>query len=235
MLKQAISELMIKRNRDLEFQPPPHNKNATFDWIQWNSGLPWLELDIPVPADAILKEIVKIESYLTVHREDYSEHAGWKSFCIHGKAFDATREDTHYNDQRPYTWTDEALQHMPETVEFFKNTWPGSGYRRIRVMLLEPGGYITIHADATSPGMRAVNISITQPDQCDFIMAGHGIVPYQVGSAMWLDTSNLHVVYNHSTQPRWHIIVHQQFDNIKFQDLVVNSYKMLYNSINAPR
>jgi hypothetical protein len=41
--------------------------------------------------------------------------------------------------------------------------------------------------------------------------------------------SNHHTVFNHSQQDRWHIIVHQN-NNDKFQDLVVKSYKNLYNT-----
>ena len=194
-----------------------------------NSGLPWLHLDISVPYRTILSEIKNIESLLIDHRDDYGEHYGWKSFCIHGKSYDATREENYYNDNRPYVWTAEAQTGMPQTLDYFANTWPGSQFQRIRVMLLEPGGYISIHQDSNISKLTAINIAITQPDKCKFVMARHGVVPFEQGRAFWLDLSNQHIVINNSDQPRWHIIVHQSFDD-NFQNMVVNSYKKLYNN-----
>jgi hypothetical protein len=60
-------------------------------------------------------------------------------------------------------------------------------------------------------------------------MAKHGTVPFAPGQALWLDISNQHTVINNSDQSRWHIIVHQSFDN-NFQNMVVNSYKKMYNN-----
>lgn len=124
---------------------------------------------------------------------------------------------------------------MPKTVDFFKEIWPGSGYRRIRVMLLKPGGHIAIHQDGNIPGLDPINIAITQPKDCAFVMEKHGAVPFEPGQAFWLDISNRHTLFNDSDQDRWHIIVHQNFDNPKFQELVVNSYKRLYNNCNENR
>jgi len=77
-----------------------------------------------------------------------------------------------------------------------------------------------------------VNIAITQPVDCNFVMEKHGSVPFTTGSVFWLDVSNMHTVFNNSDQLRWHIIVHQSFDNVEFQQMVVNSYKNLYNKHN---
>ena len=231
-IKQSISDLMHRRYVDQTLVLPEYNASADFEWIRSHSQLPWLELAISVPVDIILSEIKNIESLCVDHREDYNEHAGWSSFCIHGKAYDATREHSHYADSRPYVWTAEAQELMPETVNYFKNVWPSSGYQRLRVMRLAPGGYVTIHKDTSVSSLWPINIAITQPDNCDFVMARHGRVPFQPGSAMLLDISNNHVVCNHSDQTRWHLIVHQSFDNTDFHKLVVNSYQLLYNKHN---
>lgn len=220
---------MLKKYIDANPTLPGYNATADFAWIQKQSGLPWLLLQIPVPAQTILNEIINIKDFMIDHRDDYSEHQGWKSFCIHGKSHDATREDSYYSDHRPYVWTDLAQRLMPQTVDYFQNHWPGSGYKRVRVMLLEPGGYIALHKDTEIPGLHPINIAITQPTGCDFVMERHGLVPFQPGSAFWLDISNRHTVCNHSQQRRWHIIVHQSFDNEVFQGLVASSYKNLYN------
>lgn len=205
------------------------NPCADFNWIRNHSGLPWLHLSIQIPTDVILGEIPNISSYLSTHRDEYSLHHGWKSFCIHGKSWDATREDEYYQDDRPYTWTEEAEKHMPGTVEFFKNHWPSSSYQRIRLMLLEPGGYITVHTDTTQSRLSPINIAVTQPIGCEFVMEKYGTVPFVPGAAFWLDVSNRHVVFNDSDQPRWHIIVHQNCEHPNFQKMVVNSYHNLYN------
>lgn len=234
-MKQQISTLMLKKYINTPLALPEYNPLANFDWIRTQSGLPWLPLQISLPAETILKEIANIQDLLITHRDDYAEHRGWKSFCIHGKSYDATREDSYYSDHRPYDWTNEAREHMPMTVDYFQNIWPGSGYQRIRVMLLEPGGYIALHKDTEDPGLRPINIAITHPTSCDFVMERYGCIPFEAGSAFWLDNSNRHTVFNHSNQRRWHIIVHQSFDNIKYQNQVVSSYKTLYNNINETR
>lgn len=228
-MKYKISQLMFSKYVNSEYHLPVYNPNADFNWIMNNSGMPWLQLDIEIPYEIILSEIKNIELLLVDHRDDYSEHRGWKSFCIHGKSYNATREESYYSDDRPYTWTAEAQQGMPQTVDYFSNSWLGNQFKRIRVMLLEPGGYISIHQDSTVSKLTAVNIAITQPAECKFVMANHGTVPFLPGRAFWLDTSNQHTVINNSDQPRWHIIVHQSFDD-NFQNIVVNSYKKLYNN-----
>lgn len=220
---------MFKKYVNCKYHLSEYNPNADFNWIMNHSGMPWLQLDIAIPYQTILNEINNIKSLLVDHRDDYGEHRGWKSFCIHGKSYDATREESHYDDDRPYVWTAEARKGMPLTVDYFANTWPGCQFKRIRVMLLEPGGYVSVHQDHQVPKLTAVNIAITQPDECKFVMATHGVVPFEPGQAFWLDISNQHTVINNSDQPRWHIIVHQTF-NDNFQNMVVNSYKKLYNN-----
>lgn len=228
-MKQKISQLMYKKYINAEYQLPTYNPDADFAWIRQRSGLPWLQLCVNVPYKTIAKELEAVQSLLIPHRDDYSEHSGWKSFCIHGKSFDATREEKYYNDSRPYIWTPEAKTLMPSTVEYFATQWPHTSFTRLRVMLLEPGGHISVHSDYSESELSPINIAITQPDNCNFVMEHHGAVPFTAGSAFWLDVSNKHTIFNFSDQPRWHLIVHQSFDNVEFEELVVNSYQILYN------
>jgi hypothetical protein len=118
---------------------------------------------------------------------------------------------------------------MPNTVKYFSEEWPGSNFSRVRVMLLEPGGYVSVHKDYTQSNLLPINIAITQPKDCSFLIERYGVVPFTPGSAFLLDISNNHTVFNDGTQPRWHIIVHQSFEQIKTQNIVVSSYKTLYN------
>jgi hypothetical protein len=231
-MKQQISNLMLKKYIDTQPVLPEYNAGADFEWIRTQSALPWLPLDIAIPYEMIRKELTNIEHLLVSHRDNYAEHKGWKSFCIHGKSYDATREKIYYTDNRPLCWTQEAQGLMPKTTDFFKNTWPANHYERLRVMLLEPGGYIAVHSDYDQPQLWPINIAITQPKDCHFVMEKHGAIPFESGQAYWLDISNRHTVFNSSLEPRWHIIVHQHFDNTEFQNLVVNSYKRMYNNTN---
>ena len=221
--------MMIKRYVDHQYQLPEYNYAADFEWIQNQSKMPWLCLNLSVPTDMIMQEIANIEHLLSSHRNSqYNEHQGWKSFCIHGKSYDAIKEDNYYNDSRLHSWTPEAVALMPNTVKYFQREWPGNTFFRIRVMLLEPGGYISIHSDSEISKLSPINIAITQPDNCVFVVEKYGTVPFKSGTAFWLDVSNNHAVVNNSPLPRWHIIVHQIFDK-DFQNIAVNSYKKLYN------
>ena len=228
-MKHKISQLMFNKYRDCIPPLPDYNPTADCEWIRHESGLPWLQLDINVPHQEILKEIANVQSLLSLHRDEYGEHLGWYSFCMHGKSYDATREDNYYNDTRPHTWTSEAVNLMPNTVKYFSKEWPGSNFSRVRVMLLEPGGYISVHKDYGQSKLVPINIAITQPKDCSFLMERHGIVPFTPGSAFLLDVSNNHTVFNDDIHPRWHIIAHQSFEQIKTQNIVVSSYKTLYN------
>lgn len=226
---KKISELVARRWATDTNPLPAYNPTATADWIVQHSGLPWLRLGISIPSSVIHQEILQIAPYLVDHRDDYGEHTGWKSFCIHGKSETATREDSYYNDTRPYRWTKTAQQLMPRTVDFFKNTWPSDSYARLRVMALEPGGYISVHRDIDPPGLlNPVNISITQPDDCNFYFENYGIVPFQSGEAYMLNISNRHTIFNNSNQTRYHLIVHQTSRTALFDLLVETTYHRLY-------
>lgn len=238
---------MVRRNKDRKYQLPEFNPNATAEWILNQSNLPWLPLSIEIPHDMIQREIPNILHLIKQHRErDYTrcennlhdekqaDNLGWYSFVIHGKSYDATREDSFYDDERPHIWTPEACELMPGTVEYFNKVWPGVKYRRLRVMILTPGGVITPHIDAPVTGdrcgLRAVNIAITQPKDCDFALDQYGVVPFESGRAIMVDTSKLHTVVNDSMLPRWHLIVHADVDYAPFKELVVKSYLDMYNN-----
>jgi hypothetical protein len=227
-MKKQLSQSIYDKFLDAVPARPAHEPPADFETIR-TMGLPWLALDIPVPVQSILHEIHSIQHMMVCHRESLDESWGWHSFVIHGKAWDATREDEHYDDARPHAWTDRAVELMPNTVNYFQTQWPAHSYARIRVMLLEPGGFINVHKDSQQTGLGPINIAITQPNDCNFVMAGHGCVPFSVGQAMWLDVSNPHVVRNNSDQNRFHIIIHQEFDQ-QFEKVVEKSYNLMYNN-----
>jgi hypothetical protein len=203
-----------------------YNKTYTYDDII-RSGLPWLELSINIPTSTILKEINNIQHLFVDHRSDYSNN-GWSAFCIHGKSYDATREDGYYDDDRAYDWTKEARELMPNTVDYFKTHWFNSQFQRLRVMRLDPGAIIEVHRDREDPGLHEINLAITQPDACRFIMEGNGVVPFGAGKGFLLDVSNRHAVINDSEETRYHIIIHQTVISPEFKKMVELSYHRQY-------
>jgi aspartyl/asparaginyl beta-hydroxylase (cupin superfamily) len=212
---------------------PEYNQSADFEWLRDNFPIPWLELDLihPIPVEEIFEEIQKIKPHLVEHRYETGDYDGWYSFCLHGKDHSATKQDYFYNDAREYKWTELALEHMPKTVEFFKTRWPGSDFARVRVMLLNPNGHIGVHRDDYPDIHFPINLAITHPKDCHMVFEKHGAVPFAPGKAFWLNIYKLHAVFNNSDQPRWHMIVHQDQNDPKFQELVVKSYHRLYNSL----
>jgi hypothetical protein len=228
--KEKLTKMIIDRCRDRQ---PPHivqPNSITSDWILRQSGMPYMPLSVDIPTDQILLEIKKVEHLLVDHREDYEEHQGWTSFCIHGKSYDSTREDEYYNNNRPYIWTPEALSLMPKTVEFFKNNWFGNSFKRLRIMRLAPGGYIFLHRDGTDSHLGPVNIAITQPQGCEFVFEDHGVVPFSTGRAYILDISNRHCVMNNSAEYRYHIIAHHLTTTDEYNTMLVESYASMLNA-----
>jgi len=230
MDKTKIARSFAKAVGTQNIQVPEYNPLASARWVA-SSGLPWLALDIQVPHLEILKEIHNVSQYFVTHRDEYNTNLGWESFCIHGKSYDATRESGFYNDQRPMTWTKEAVELMPVTVDYFKNTWPCTAYDRLRIMKLTPGAVIEVHQDYQGPlRMGPINLAITQPNECKFYIEGQGVVPFEPGSAIWLDVGRRHCVVNDSDEDRYHIIVHQQIETKEFDELVLRSYNKTYGT-----
>lgn len=225
---QKISRKFAEHNKVPRCPWPEYNSSADGNWIRSSSGLPWLKLDIEIPFEKIFLEIQNIKIYFSDHRTDYNEHSSWRSFCIHGKSYDSTREDEYYKDSRPYGWTPESEQMMPETVAFFKTQWPSQDFLRLRIMELAPGGIISVHTDGEGIGkLYPINIAITQPSGCDFYMEKFGIVPFSKGDSYILNVHNRHTIINNSNEYRYHVIIHHK--NIdELDQLILKSYKKSY-------
>ncbi len=216
---RPLTNLFVKSNLIPKKSWPTQIDSDNCGDIIDHSGIPWLELDINVPHEDILKEIKNNIELLVDHRDDYGEHSGWKSFCIHGKSLTTTQ---HCVDDRPFCWIPEIVESMPHTVEYFQS-WNLDFYR-LRVMALEPGGFISIHKDSDQKILYPINIAITQPTDCKFVMEDWGVVPFEVGKSFMLDVSNRHAVVNNSYETRYHIIVHYKELNDKFKNIVKISY-----------
>jgi hypothetical protein len=216
---KALATLFVKSNKISKKSSAPSLESQDFEWITQHSGVPWLKLSVQIPYEDILREIKNNVEFLVEHRDDYSEHQGWKSFCIHGKSLTQTQ---HSDDDRPCVWIPEVVERMPVTVNYFK-TWH-LDFNRLRVMSLDPGGFIGVHQDEKTSSLCPINIALSQPTGCEFVMEGWGVVPFTPGDAFMLDISNLHAVVNNSNQTRYHIIVHYNSPSKEFKKMVEQSY-----------
>jgi hypothetical protein len=99
------------------------------------------------------------------------------------------------------------------TKKFLKEIWPAEFLNRVRFMMVEPGGYVLPHRDrpADQSRLSVCNISLNNPEGCEFVMDGFGKVPFDNnGSAFLMDISNFHSVWNRSDKPRIHMIIHYE-------------------------
>jgi hypothetical protein len=185
-------------------------------WTITESGWPWFKLSAldDQPWKEMHAEAEALIDHFHDHRLDYGK--GWKSLTIHGLNED-TQSLNQYGENRVETlkqldWTWVANK-CPITKKFLTDVWPAEFLNRVRFMLVEPGGYILPHQDRPNDQKRlsVCNISLNNPEGCEFVMKGQGTVPFDNnGSAFLMDISNVHSVWNRSDKPRIHMIIHYE-------------------------
>lgn len=185
-------------------------------WTIMESGWPWFRLSAldDQPWKEMYAEAEALIDHFHDHRLDYGK--GWKSLTIHGLNED-TQSLNQYGDDRAETlkqldWTWVA-EKCPTTKKFLTDVWPAEFLNRVRFMLVEPGGYILPHQDRPDDQKRlsVCNISLNNPEGCEFVMKDQGTVPFDDnGSAFLMDISNVHSVWNRSNKPRIHMIIHYE-------------------------
>ncbi len=184
-------------------------------WIVTESGWPYFRLSAldNQPWKGMYHEAENLIDSFHEHREEYGK--GWRSLTLHGLNEDTQSLDS-YGDrqdsikQLDWTW---VADKCPETKKFLTDVWPAEYLNRVRFMLLEPGGYILPHQDRDDSEKRlsVCNISLNNPEGCDFVFKDHGKVPFEdQGSAFLMDISNVHSVWNRSDKPRIHMIIHYE-------------------------
>lgn len=201
-----------EHNNEYQFEYPEQ-----FDpkWIVMESGWPFFKLSAldNQPWKEMHKEAEALIDKFHVHRDEYGE--GWRSLTLHGLNED-TQTLNSYGDraetikQLDWTW---VADECPVTKKFLTDVWPAEFLNRVRFMLLEPGGYILPHQDRADEEKRlsVCNISLNNPDHCEFVMKNQGRVPFEDnGSAFLMDISNVHSVWNRSDKPRIHMIIHYE-------------------------
>lgn len=198
-------------NKDEQWWPDV-NVPLTFDL--WNSDWPWAPMDVELDRTKVHNELDTLDPYFTMHRDldntgGYG-HAGWSGITLHGIDYDKTESHEQYGfnteEEANYHWTD-ICDKAPYIVNMIKSL-PYSKFNRVRIMRLNPGGYIMPHKDGEGRIFGPYNLALTHPDGCTFHFEGKGKVPFKPGRGFFLDLGRRHCVVNYSREFRYHIIIH---------------------------
>lgn len=200
----------------------PSRVCSTNIYKQSNEEYHW-KINIDLPYEDFYKEIQELEKHnLFVdhrtrdgHKGTYFNH-GWHSFCIHGIGYDMTQGHEHYgytDENAPYVWTKEALEHCPKMVQWFKDKKFKDRYHRVRIMKLSPGGIVGLHNDNPNPKSFATNMAVNNPKGCEMHFFDRnyqylGIVPWTAGDVYKIQIGLNHYVVNRSNEDRYHFIIH---------------------------
>jgi len=204
----------------------------------------YLKLKLQLPKESI-HEVQNVfdENFFVKHRG--RNHLGWMSATIHGLDGDwyktmSGKQYGYTGDSDPsinWTWT-EVAEYCPETVRWLKEEFPSKTFRRVRFMLLEPGGYILDHSDynprngppSKGPIMNAFNCCLTQPDECALVNTKSEIsVPFKPLEVYCFNNNVNHHAYNNSDENRFHLIVHNHEYRDDFYKLFVESFEQNYD------
>lgn len=214
-------------------------ERKNYEWIIKESNIPFLKLDIQIPTEKILEEIIIVKESAT----GQSGNAAWKGAVLHGLSVDKPRPAKFYGfsneDLAPYKWT-EIIEKTPFTKKWIEESLPFSKLYRVKMNLLEPGGEIGPHVDSkksilgvsdlTSPEhVTYVTFAIKWPKDVIFNV-GKYRMPIKTGDAYLINFSNLHEVYNSTSEDRYSIIVMANFNNSDgWKELVEKSYEKYGN------
>lgn len=217
-----------KENGSIKARPCFATEELSYDQILTSSPMPFLPINFfeSAPLAQMLKEAESLTERMVPHRSDYSH--GWRSITLHGLAAEKTEGMERYglntNDLSLYKWMDFTEELTPCVRSFFENSFKYEFYHRVRIMLLEPGGYILPHADMKQFLLDPVNIALNQPKDCHFYIEDFGEVPFQASPFIKLSLERRHIVVNRSRVRRYHIIVHGRPNKIFWEPVIKKSF-----------
>lgn len=204
-----------------------------FNWIREESDTGSLRLLIDAEIKDIVEEISKAQHLAIPHRQQDS--VGWRCIVLHGLSSIMTEAPYIYVEQGIVTegeqeqWTD-ISKFFPITVNWVKQNLPLSSYSRVRIMILDPGGYIKPHKDYKNSFLGGgLNIALTNPKGVEFATEDNGLIPWQDGDIRMINIGKLHSVRNNGTDPRIHLLAYPktlEWD-IDHMMIVCNSYEKM--------
>ncbi|MDA7834193.1 aspartyl/asparaginyl beta-hydroxylase domain-containing protein [bacterium] len=188
----------------------------------------YLKLDIPVPFIDMYFEAENLIDRFTAHRPSEQLHQGWKSLTLYG--LDNNRHENWnvygYSSAseaaKDFVWSEESKA-CPIITNWLQNVFPCNRYGRVRLMLLEPGGYIGFHNDGVMSVTENINIAITNPPNCKWLWKDGTELEMQEGGVYAMNLSYEHSVVNHSNEPRLHMIVARHDSTIEWKQLIQQS------------
>jgi hypothetical protein len=188
-----------------------------------------MKLDITVPYVQIAREAIQLRDFFIPYQQggDY-RHQGWYSLPLHGLGDDKTLAWKGYGYTDAYKaaadmhWTSWADK-CPVTTHWLKTQFPSQIYGRVRFMLLEPGGFIAPHHDGDSRALEAINISLINPEGCNWYWQDGSTVDFTSGNAVAVNISYEHEVRNDSNEDRYHMIIHHYDSTLAWKDLMTRS------------
>lgn len=209
-MNDALIEFM-ETNKQHSFVPTAVPENL------WQSDWPWAPVipGVEPDNDLVMSELQAIDSLFVAHRANDKissyGHEGWAAVTLHGIDSDKTENYERYGyaseADANYHWTD-ASDRIPYITKHIVLNLPFTDYGRIRIMRLAPGGYIMPHTDGAGRIFGPYNFALNNPQGCEFVFEGHGLVPFKAGRGFMLDLGIKHAVYNNSDEYRYHAIIH---------------------------
>lgn len=187
------------------------------------SDAKFLILDIAVPYMKMLQEVQALKHRFTPHRGE--SHNGWKSLALYGLSEDKHESWQDYGYENAvqaaddFVWT-EAAKDCPITMDFLLNTFPCKRYGRVRFMLVEAGGWISLHSDTKHRILENINIPLSNPKECMWHWGDGEELFMEPGIPYAMNISYEHSIVNNSTEDRYHLIVARHDSTDEWRTLI---------------
>lgn len=234
-----LSELLtfVDKNKNKATYQYPNIANDA-KTISSYKGIPFLPIDDWIntedwqtmynEANSLSSHYVPHNQAATFDKDKVYNIKGWHSLCLRGLSSVHTEKPSTYgytDDTAPYRWTDIA-DFCPTIVNFLKNKFDYAKFYRLRIMKLDPGGYLFPHRDTDleeNNHIKQINLVINNPDGCDFCIDNIGRLDTKPGKMFKMNLFYKHAVYNNSDQPRYHMILHG-IPGRSWQERIVRNY-----------
>jgi hypothetical protein len=118
-----------------------------------------------------------------------------------------------------FKWT-AAADDCPTIVNWLKTKFPSNRFGRVRLMLVEAGGFIGPHTDTTHRILENINIPLSNPEGCIWKWGDGEELFMEPGGVYAMNISYEHSIYNNSDTDRFHIIVARHDSTDEWKDLM---------------
>jgi Aspartyl/Asparaginyl beta-hydroxylase len=189
------------------------------------SDVKFLKLAIPVDYKSMLDEAISLKHRFTAHRYADENHQGWLGLTLYGlgESLHESWQDYGYENAvaaaKNYVWTAAAME-CPSILGFLKHTFPCQRFGRVRLMLVEAGGFIGPHIDTKHSILENINIPLSNPKGCVWKWGDGEELFMEPGGAYAMNISYEHSVHNNSDVDRYHLIVSRHDSTDSWKQLI---------------